>query len=77
MSRKELGFCLVLLALGGCKQKAPPLPSSPVLDRAALVRGAIPQGEESELLRSRCEVCHSLDYVLQQRLSGLRSILSL
>ncbi len=52
-----------------------PLPAAPVarlevLDDTRLVAGELPSGPGSELLRGRCVVCHSTDYVTQQRLTA-------
>ena len=53
----------------------PPTPAAaappPVarIDQAALLRGALPAGVEIDLVQSRCQICHTLEYVTQQRLS--------
>jgi len=39
------------------------------IDQAALLRGALPAGVEIDLVQSRCQICHTLEYVTQQRLS--------
>lgn len=55
---------------------APPAPvpiaaATPPLDDARLVAGELPDGTpQAALLRTRCGVCHSADYVTQQRLSA-------
>ena len=38
-------------------------------DQAALLEGKIPDGPERTLLRAKCLICHSTDYVTQQRLT--------
>ena len=45
------------------------VPAAPALDRAALLRGELPAGPETEIVRSRCQICHTLEYVTQQRLT--------
>lgn len=81
MMRAAIGLSLLLVS--GCQKTAEPVPHSalsangaptlpnpPPLDRAAQLRGAIPVGPQHDMLRSRCEICHSIDYVTQQRLSA-------
>ena len=51
------------------------LPAAPMqamaaaTDPAQLLRGELPQHPEIAVLRARCESCHTLEYVTQQRLS--------
>lgn len=46
-----------------------PAPVEPAVTMAALVEGALPNGPEKDILQSRCTMCHTLDYVTQQRLT--------
>lgn len=39
---------------------------------AALLRGELPKGPQSEVMLARCQICHTLDYITQQRLSGVQ-----
>lgn len=78
-----LGITLFAISLGGCNKQresqnkgqaesptSPLLPSPPPFDRAAQNRAMIPSGQAQDILRTRCEICHSIDYVTQQRLSA-------
>jgi hypothetical protein len=47
---------------------APPA-VSPATDPSSLLRGEIPQSNHAAVLSARCESCHTLEYVTQQRLS--------
>lgn len=49
---------------------APPAaPVAPALDRDALLAGKLPEAApEMELVTAQCRICHSLDYLTQQRL---------
>ncbi len=49
--------------------ETPIAPARSTPDDAALVRGALPAGREMEMVQSRCLLCHSLEYVTQQRLT--------
>ncbi|HWO22645.1 MAG TPA: cytochrome c [Kofleriaceae bacterium] len=49
---------------------APPAVPAPPLDREALLAGKLPTaGAEIELINSRCQICHTTEYLTQQRLS--------
>jgi hypothetical protein len=70
------------VALAACKQKheepppapepakpAPP-PAPPAIDRAALLEGKLPEGApEVDVITAQCQICHSLQYLTQQRLT--------
>jgi cytochrome c5 len=64
------------LALAACKQKHEPPPAPepakpaapPAIDRAALLDGKLPEGAP-DLVTTQCQICHSLEYLTQQRLS--------
>lgn len=71
---------LVLVAVLGCgskKQDEPapapaPEAAAPVvtIDRAALLAGQLPEGApETEVINAQCRICHSIDYLTQQRLT--------
>ena len=67
---------LVLLALVACKSEhAPPQPApapkpAPAIDRDALLAGKLPEGEPmSDLVFAQCQVCHTTQYLTQQRLA--------
>lgn len=73
---------IIIIALAACRsdEKAPPpspspSPSPPPLpvvsiDRDALLAGKTPEGApEMELVNSQCRICHSTEYLTQQRLS--------
>lgn len=47
-------------------------PRGPPMDRSALLRGELPAGAELDLLNGRCQICHTLEYVTQQRLSEVQ-----
>jgi hypothetical protein len=71
---------VVMFVLAACKAKhepppppepakpgAPPAP--PPIDRAALLEGKLPEGApELEVIRAQCQICHSIEYLTQQRL---------
>lgn len=70
---------IAALALAACKQKqAPPSPAPepakpappapPPIDRAALLDGKLPEGAP-DVLAGQCQICHSLQYLTQQRLT--------
>jgi hypothetical protein len=47
-----------------------PAPPPPPIDRDALVAGKLPEGApETELVNAQCRICHSVEYLTQQRLS--------
>lgn len=52
-------------------QAPPPMPAvvSDDSTRAAALRGELPPGPEATLLSSRCAICHSTQYLTQQRLT--------
>ena len=52
----------------GSAATAPTTP--PVMDRAALLDGKMPEGTpEVELINAQCRICHTTEYLTQQRLS--------
>jgi hypothetical protein len=52
----------------GSPAVAPTAP--PVMDRAALLDGKLPEGtHEVDLINAQCRICHSTEYLTQQRLS--------
>ena len=74
---------IAFVALGACKGKqepppppppqpapAPQPPAPPPIDRAALLEGKLPEGApETELIKAQCQICHSAQYLTQQRLT--------
>lgn len=48
----------------------PPLALSTEQTRAAALRGELPAGAEVNILASRCAICHTTQYLTQQRLTG-------
>jgi hypothetical protein len=50
---------------------APPAPpAAPALDREALLAGKLPtEGAEAQLINVHCRICHTTEYLTQQRLS--------
>ncbi len=74
-------IALLALTALGCEKKSPytnsvgqEAPSGPPpaisLEPAALVRGDVPfGGAEVEVLNTRCVICHTLEYITQQRLT--------
>jgi hypothetical protein len=69
----------LLIALVACGSKdadkqppapdpAPP-PAPPPIDRASLIAGKLPDAPEMEVVNAQCRICHSLDYLTQQRLT--------
>lgn len=75
---------LILLALGACKsEQAPPAPQPPperqppapappppAIDRDALLAGKLPEGTpEMEVVNAQCRICHTVEYLTQQRLA--------
>jgi hypothetical protein len=73
----RLAFAVAALALlAACPPSRPPYPpipappaSPPVTIAQAMVDGVLPDTPETKLIRARCVVCHSEDYVVQQRLT--------
>jgi len=81
--RRAVLVAIVLVA--ACKAKhEPPAPEPqgsagsaataptppPVMDRAALLDGKLPEGTpEVELINAQCRICHTTEYLTQQRLS--------
>ena len=71
---------LLLIVLAACRSedKAPPPPPvhevpppAPVvsIDRDALLAGKVPEGApEMEVINAQCRICHSVEYLTQQRL---------
>lgn len=70
----------IALVLAACKSDPPqtsappppvptpqPPPAAPI-SRDALLAGSLPVGPETELINAQCRICHSLDYLTQQRL---------
>jgi hypothetical protein len=55
----------------GSAEPAPPPPAAPPsIDRAALLDGKLPEGApEVELINAQCRICHTTEYLTQQRLS--------
>lgn len=48
----------------------PPSKAAPAIDREALLEGKLPEGApETDLINAQCRICHSVDYLTQQRLS--------
>ena len=81
---KRAALLLLLVACGSREEaKPPPAPTppappappavtapAPALDREALVAGKLPtEGAEIELINNRCRICHTTEYLTQQRLS--------
>jgi len=61
---------LILLVACGSKREEPPppVPEPPVVDREALLAGKVPEGPEADLVNAQCRICHSVEYLTQQRL---------
>lgn len=75
----------VLILLVACSSREEPRPSpapsppapaaapavtAPVLDREALLAGKLPtEGAEAQLINLHCRICHTTEYLTQQRLS--------
>jgi hypothetical protein len=69
---------MLLLAACNSKHEPPPAPeparpsappAPPPIDRAALLEGKLPDGApEMELINAQCQICHTLQYLTQQRL---------
>jgi len=83
--RRVLSLWLLLGACSDGRHVEPPKPSAqvhtasaaqakvpafPPLPQERLLAGQFPDGaEEMNLLRSRCVICHGLEYITQQRLT--------
>lgn len=74
-------FCILLVLGAACRSEdkpapAPtpppqPTPAPPVvtIDRDALLAGKLPDGApETEIVNAQCRICHSVEYLTQQRL---------
>ncbi|HEX5062416.1 MAG TPA: cytochrome c [Kofleriaceae bacterium] len=76
-------FVIIVLALAACRSEdkpAPaqqPVPTQPTppaappvtIDRDALLAGKLPEGApETDLVNAQCRICHSVEYLTQQRL---------
>jgi len=46
----------------------PAAPAAPPSE-ASLLHGELPEGPQLTVMQSRCQICHTLEYVTQQRLS--------
>ena len=76
-------FAIVLLVVAACRSEerapapaptptptpTPTPPPAPAIDRAALLAGQLPESAQTELINAQCRICHSTDYLTQQRLS--------
>lgn len=60
---------LLSAALLAAEPDAAAAAAGPRLDTAALVEGKLPEGPGKTLLQAKCLICHSGDYVVQQRLT--------
>ena len=73
--------CVVALAACKSEQRAPepspgsaattptPPPPPPAVDKAALLAGKLPEGDRAtDVVNAQCRICHSIDYLTQQRL---------
>ena len=76
---------LIVVALVACRsnENAPPVSGSagsgapvpaaapaPAIDRAALLAGTLPEGApEIDLINAQCRICHTTEYLTQQRLT--------
>ena len=75
---------VIVIALAACESKhdrpsaqhetaeptPPPKPSTPPVERAALLDGKLPEGApETDLINAQCRICHAVEYLTQQRLS--------
>lgn len=61
---------VVLVACGSKREPPPPPPTPGTIDREALLAGKLPEGTpETDLINAQCRICHSVDYLTQQRLS--------
>ena len=64
-----------LLLLAACGDHSPqqptpppPPPAAPAFDRDDLLAGKLPEGPEADLINAQCRICHSIEYLTQQRL---------
>ncbi len=74
MKRVALAFAALLAACPAPPQPhAPPIPAQPapppVTIAQAMVDGVLPDAPETTLIREKCSLCHSQDYIVQQRLT--------
>ena len=73
-----------VLVIAACKSKSSPAPepvpqgsgssagpvAAPPIDRVSLLAGKLPEdAKQTELINVRCRICHSEQYLTQQRLS--------
>lgn len=80
MSGARLLACLVVLAACKSEQSGPesakgsaasaPAPApTPVIDKAALLAGTLPDADPTtEVVNAQCRICHAIEYLTQQRL---------
>ncbi len=80
MNRLCVLACVVALTACKSEQSAPtPAPGSaataptppplPAVDKAALIAGKLPEGDPTtDVVYAQCQICHSVDYLTQQRL---------
>jgi len=76
-------FLIIVLVLAACRsddkpapaqqppptQPTRPAPPPATIDRDALLAGKLPDGApETELVNAQCRICHSVEYLTQQRL---------
>jgi hypothetical protein len=80
-----LTVVVAVVAVAACKSKQQPTPqpegsaggssapaptAPPTMDRAALLEGKMPEGtHEMELINAQCRICHTTEYLTQQRFS--------
>jgi hypothetical protein len=61
---------LFLLLISACERNvAPPQASPPSTPLFNLLDGDMPPGPEAELARAKCQICHTTEYITQQRLT--------
>jgi mono/diheme cytochrome c family protein len=69
--------CVIAVAACPSERKAPlptesaaaTTPAPPVIDQAALLAGKLPDADPTTaVVSAQCAICHSLDYLTQQRL---------
>ena len=67
---------LLVFAIACKSQHEPPPPPAPQppsvapIDRVALLEGKLPEGDpNTELINAQCRICHSTEYLTQQRLA--------
>jgi hypothetical protein len=62
----------LFLLLSACRdQPTPPAPpvSVPSVPLFNLLEGDMPPGPEADLARAKCQICHTTEYITQQRLT--------